>query len=241
MPLEISQLHVAVQGKQIVKGVSLDLAAGSIHALMGPNGSGKSTLAYALAGHPSFAVVKGKILLNGKDISRISPEARARAGLFLSFQHPVEVAGITVQQFLRSAICEIRQEIPATFETQLVEACKQLQIPEALLGRSLNEGFSGGEKKRVEMLQLLMLKPAYAILDEVDSGLDVDAIKLVASVVSKLQQAGSGILVITHSSRLLKFLAYDRVYIMQHGVIVDSGKKDLVQRIEASGFQQATP
>ena len=242
--LEIIDLHVEVDGKEIIKGVTLTFYPGKVHALMGPNGSGKSTLAHALMGHPKYKITQGKILLDGEDITAAKPEVRAQKGLFLSFQYPSEISGVTISNFLRTAVNNLREKkgLPmysvVDFHKLLKEKMAQLKIDSSFSKRYLNEGFSGGEKKRMEMLQLAMLEPSYALLDETDSGLDVDAMKTVAESVDKIRQEKEmSIIVITHYSKFLDYLKPDNVSILYQGKIVKSGSYELAKHINEKGFE----
>lgn len=239
MSLKVSHLHVAVDGAEILHGLSLDVAPGSVHAVMGPNGSGKSTFAYALSGHPRYAITKGTIHIDKADITHMSPDERARAGMFLSFQYPVEVTGVPVRQFLRTAYEAVHGEQvdPIAFSKKIKQEMAELRFDQTFAKRSVNEGFSGGEKKRLEMLQLSILQPRFAVLDETDSGLDVDAIKLVAESVKRAKMRGSGILLITHYSRILRFIVPDRVHVVVEGHLVKSGDVSLAQHIEEHGYE----
>ncbi len=236
--LEVIDLHVEVEGKEILKGITLSFEKGKIVALMGPNGSGKSTLALALMGHPKYKITKGKIVLDGKDITNESADVRAKAGLFLSFQHPHEIIGVSLPLFLRSAVNAVQgKKIPVTdFHKELKEKMDELKIDEAFKKRYLNVGFSGGEKKRMEILQLSLLQPKYAVLDETDSGLDVDALRLVCDSINKVRTNNMGIILITHYNRILKYLHPDEVHILYKGKIIKSGGKELAQYIEENGF-----
>ncbi len=238
MKLEIIDLHVEIEGKEILKGVTVTFEKGKIVALMGPNGSGKSTLAFALMGHPKYKITKGKILLDGKDITNSTADERAKQGLFLSFQHPQEITGVNLSSFLRSAVQNVKgKKIPVTdFHKLLKEKMSELGIEEQFKQRSLNVGFSGGEKKRMEILQLSLLEPKYAILDETDSGLDIDSLKLVCETINKVKSKEMGIILITHYNRILKFLTPDQVHIISKGKIIKSGGKDLAHEIEENGF-----
>lgn len=238
MSLIIEKLHVSREGKDIVKGVSLEVAPGSVHALMGQNGSGKSSLANALMGHPKYDVTGGTITLDGEDITQLPPNERAAKGLFLSMQHPPEVHGVTVAHFLRIITTTARREplSVAEFRKLLVVKMAELQIDQAFMNRGLNEGFSGGEKKRMEILQLSLLNPKYAVLDETDSGLDVDALKIVSDGVKKLREQGMGVLLITHHTRILRDLVPDVVHVMKDGMLVAEGGKELADEIESQGF-----
>lgn len=239
--LEIIDLHVEVAGKEIIKGVSLQFKSGQIHALMGPNGSGKSTLAHALMGHPAYKITKGKIMLDGQDISSLKTDQRAKKGLFLSFQYPAEIPGLGIANYLRTIVNNKLEEKDRysvlDFHKVLKQAMAYLKMDSAIISRSLNEGFSGGEKKRMEMLQLMLLGPRYALLDETDSGLDVDAIRTVAEGINKVhRQSGMGIVVITHYNRFLEYLKPERVSILFKGKIVAEGGFELAKKIEAQGF-----
>ncbi|MBX5476107.1 MAG: Fe-S cluster assembly ATPase SufC [Clostridia bacterium] len=236
--LVIENLQAEVEGNPILKGVDLEVKGGEVHAIMGPNGAGKSTLAFTLAGHPRYQVTGGKVTLNGEDVLAMGPDERARAGLFLAFQYPSEVPGVTVANFLRTALNEVRgEEIPAReFLKLLHEKMDVLQMDHAFANRYLNEGFSGGEKKRNEMLQLAVLQPKIAILDETDSGLDIDAVRIVAESVNRLRGPELGVVCITHYSRILRYLVPDYVHIMFDGRIVRSGGRDLAEKLEESGY-----
>ena len=239
--LKIEDLHVEVEGNEILKGVSLEIKGGEVHALMGPNGSGKSTLAYALAGHPRYEVTGGRVYLNGQDLLEMEPDERARAGLFLAFQYPAEISGVTVANFLRTAVNARREkgdEISlAEFGKKLREQMERLEMDPSFASRYLNEGFSGGEKKRAEILQMAMLEPNIAILDETDSGLDIDALRIVARGVNALKGPNLGILCITHYQRLLNFIKPQFVHIMMDGRIVQSGGPELAHELEAKGYE----
>jgi len=250
--LHIRDLHVAVLNQQteektaILHGVDLVIKPGEVHAIMGPNGSGKSTLAYTLAGHPFYSVENGQIELDGKNVLEMSPDQRAAAGLFLAFQYPVEVAGVKVQNFLRLAYNARFADRPEklfptvlAFRKHLQALAEELKVKPELLKRGLNEGFSGGEKKRVEILQMAVLEPKFAILDETDSGLDVDAMRAVAEGVKKIiEKYKTGVVVITHYQRILKFLQPEFVHVMKAGKIVQSGGKDLAAKLEAEGYEK---
>lgn len=239
--LEIKDIYVEVDGKEIIKGISLKFELGKVYALMGPNGSGKSTLAQALMGHPRYKITKGTILVNGKDITNEKPDVRARLGLFLSFQYPAEINGITLSNFLRTAV-NGQRKIPYSvteFHVLLKEKMEQLNINSSFSRRYINSGFSGGEKKRAEVLQLMMLQPKYAFLDETDSGLDVDAIKMVAKSINILRQNEKmAIIIITHYNRFLEYINPDEVNVLYEGKIVASGKYELAQHIESKGFEE---
>ncbi len=236
--LEIKNLHVSVADKEILCGVDLNLPLGEVHVLMGPNGSGKSTLAAVIMGHPKYKITKGTILLNGEDVTTMSPDVRAKKGLFLSFQYPVEIAGVTVENFLRLAYNTLHSKTLSVidFHKLLLAHMDALHMDHAFSRRYLNEGFSGGEKKRMEMLQMSILDPAYAILDETDSGLDVDALKVVADAINRRADALHATLIITHFSRLLMHVHATHVHVMQDGKIVKSGGKELVHEIEKEGY-----
>lgn len=238
MPLAITDLHVSVEHTPVVRGVSLSLERGALHVLMGPNGSGKSTLAHALMGHPSYKITNGNIAVDGVDVTEEDADVRAQHGLFLSFQYPVEISGVSVQNFLRTAYNAIHKtEVDVLkFHDTLKKEMDVLGIDAAFAKRSLNEGFSGGEKKRLEMLQLAVLKPAYALLDETDSGLDVDALKVVAQTIAHAKKQNTGILLITHYSRILEYIDVDAVHIMTKGKIRETGTRDLVDVIEKNGY-----
>ena len=237
--LVVQDLHAEVAGKEILRGVNLTLKSGELTALMGPNGSGKSTLAYALMGHPKYKVTRGTAQLDGKDLLTMPVEQRSRAGLFLGFQYPQEVQGLSLAKFLWTAYMQrhtAQNADTAGFDRDLKTHLSYLGMDDALLKRSLNEGFSGGEKKRVEVLQMATLHPIFAILDEPDSGLDIDAVKAVGETVAKLHRPDAGILVITHYQRILKYLKPDRVHVMVDGVIALSGGRELADELEAKGY-----
>jgi Fe-S cluster assembly ATP-binding protein len=244
--LEIANLHVATEdGTEIVRGLDLAVDSNEVHAIMGPNGSGKSTLAYALMGHPAYEITDGDIKLDGESILELEADERAQRGLFLAFQYPHAVPGVTVASFLRSAVNAMRKaanggeddpvKIPE-FRKQLDEAMKQLQVPKEMAGRYLNDGFSGGEKKRVEILQMAMLRPRIAVLDETDSGLDIDALRVVASGVRSLVGPETGALVITHYQRILNYVKPDFVHVFVDGRIVREGGPELAEQLEAEGY-----
>ena len=237
--LVVQDLHAEVAGKEILRGVNLTLRSGELTALIGPNGSGKSTLAYALMGHPKYKVTKGTATLDGNDLLKMPVEQRSRAGLFLGFQYPQEVQGLSLAKFLWTAYMQrhtAQNADTAGFDRDLKTHLSYLDMDEALLKRSLNEGFSGGEKKRVEVLQMATLRPVFAILDEPDSGLDIDAVKAVGETVAKLHRPDAGILVITHYQRILKYLKPDRVHVMVDGVVALSGGRELAEELEAKGY-----
>lgn len=235
--LHIQNLHVSVEGKEIVHGISLEVPTGKLCVLMGPNGSGKSSLVNAVAGHPRYAITEGRILLDEEDITALKPHEKARKGLFLSFQYPPEVSGVTIESFLRNAYNAVHNDKLSVldFHAKLLEEMNKLHIEKSMAGRYVNEGFSGGEKKRAEMLQLAILRPQYALLDEPDSGLDVDALQIVAQGISRVKK-DMGILLITHYSRILEYLQPDSVHIMQEGMIIKSGGRELVEEVERSGY-----
>ncbi len=240
--LEIRNLHVAVEGKKILAGINLTIQAGEVHAIMGPNGSGKSTLAQVLAGHPSYEVLEGTVLYEGKNLLEMSPEIRAREGVFLAFQYPVEIPGVMNFQFLKAAVNEVRkhrglEEMDAMdFSSFLDEKVKLVEMDQGLLNRRLNEGFSGGEKKRNEILQMAVLEPKFAVLDETDSGLDIDALQSVAAAVNQLRTPNNAILLVTHYQRLLNYITPDFVHVLFNGRIVKSGGKELALDLEARGY-----
>ena len=240
--LTIENLHAQVEGKQILNGIDLDVKAGEVHAIMGPNGSGKSTLSSVIAGHQDYEVNKGTMLLDGKDLSDLAPEERAHKGIFLSFQYPVEIPGVSVTNFIKTAINASRkakglEDMPANVMLKKIrEKSSLLEIDSRFLSRSLNEGFSGGEKKRNEIFQMAMLEPKLSILDETDSGLDIDALKIVANGVNKLRSKDNAIVVITHYQRLLEYIVPDFVHVLFDGKIVKSGTKDLAIELEEKGY-----
>ena len=241
--LRVENLRVAVGDQEIVRGLTLRVPRGEVHALMGPNGSGKSTLAKVLAGHPDYRVIAGKILMDGENLLELEPDERARHGLFLAFQYPSEIPGVTIANFLRAAL-QARlpegDELEATdYYARLYEKMELLGMDRAFTSRSVNEGFSGGEKKRTEILQMAMLEPKYAVLDETDSGLDIDALKTVAHGVNSLRGPNLGILLITHYQRLLNYIVPDHVHVMVGGRIVRSGRKELALELEERGYDWA--
>ena len=238
MKLEIKNLCVEVEGKCVLNGISLVINPGEIHALMGPNGSGKSTLSYVIAGHPKYKVVSGDILVNSKSILELSPDERAKLGLFLSFQNPLEIQGVPISKLLFTIAKAKDQKLSfVQFKRELDANLKEVGIDLQAMERDVNVGFSGGEKKRVEVLQLLTLKPALAILDEVDSGLDVDTMQVLANAVNKLRGPNFSALVITHYQRLLNYVKPDFVHVLSNGKIVASGPANLAQEIESKGYQ----
>jgi Fe-S cluster assembly ATP-binding protein len=249
--LELKNLHVALEdGTEIVKGVDLALNTNEVHAFMGPNGSGKSTLAYALMGHPGYEITEGQILVDGEDVTELEADERAQRGLFLAFQYPHAIPGVTVTNFLRTALNALRkarnggEEDPISvkeFRTDLLAAMDRLKVPRELAQRYLNDGFSGGEKKRVEILQMAMLKPRVAVLDETDSGLDIDALKVVAGGVKELVGPEMGALVITHYQRILNYITPDYVHVFVDGRIVEEGGPELAHKLEAEGYEAFTP
>jgi Fe-S cluster assembly ATP-binding protein len=238
MKLEIKDLHVSVEGKKILNGITLHISQGEVVAIMGPNGSGKSTLANVIMGHPKYLVDQGSILLNGEDITHLGPDERAKKGLFLSFQYPVSISGVTLTHFLRMAYNETHEEKLSVmdFHKLLKNQMEALHIDASFARRYLNEGFSGGEKKKAEILQMSLLSPKYAILDETDSGLDVDALRVVAEGINKVKDPKKGILLITHYNRILDYVTPDRILIMVEGKIVKSGNKTLAKEIEEKGY-----
>ena len=240
--LKIKNLHAGVENKKILKGINLEVNPGEVHAIMGPNGSGKSTLASVIAGREDFEMTRGKILFEGEDLDDMAPEERAHNGIFLSFQYPVEIPGVTVTNFIKTAINETRkargqEDMPANQMLKLIrEKAELLEIDRKFLSRSLNEGFSGGEKKRNEIFQMAMLQPKLAILDETDSGLDIDALRIVANGVNKLRSKDNAVVVITHYQRLLDYIVPDFVHVMHDGKIVKSGTKELALELEEKGY-----
>lgn len=239
--LEIKDLHVSIEGNEILKGVNLTIKSGEFHAVMGPNGTGKSTLASAIMGHPQYEITGGSITLDGEDVLEMEVDERARAGLFLAMQYPSEISGVTTSDFLRTAINARREEgneIPLMkFIKEMDSALDDLEIDQNMAQRYLNEGFSGGEKKRNEILQLMMMKPSIAILDEIDSGLDIDALKIVSNAINKQRSDGFGCLIITHYQRLLNYIKPDFVHVMMQGKVVKSGGPELAERLEAEGYE----
>lgn len=238
--LEIKDLHIAIGEKPIVKGLNLTVRQGEVHAIMGPNGTGKSTLAKAIAGHPDYSITSGEVLLDGKSILELEPDERARSGIFLAFQYPSEIPGVTIANFLRAAV-QARmaegEELDATaYYKRLYSKMDLLKIDRKFTSRAVNDGFSGGEKKRCEILQMAMLEPAFALMDETDSGLDIDALRIVAEGVNTLRGQKLGILMITHYQRLLDYIVPDFVHVMYDGRIVKSGDKNLALELEAKGY-----
>ncbi len=240
--LEIKNLHASIEDKDILKGVDLSVKPGEVHAIMGPNGSGKSTLSSVIAGREDYEVTEGKIALNGEDLEDLAPDERAHKGIFMSFQYPVEIPGVTVTNFIKTAINETRkanglEELPAKDMLKKIrETAELLEIDRKFLSRSLNEGFSGGEKKRNEIFQMAMLEPKLAILDETDSGLDIDALKVVANGVNKLKSNDNAVIIITHYQRLLEYIVPDFVHVLHDGKIVKSGGKELALELEEKGY-----
>ena len=240
--LKIKDLHAGLEGKDILQGINFEVKAGEVHAIMGPNGSGKSTLASVVAGKEEYEVSRGYITFENEDISELDPEERAHKGIFLSFQYPVEIPGVSVTNFIKTAINETRkskglEDMPASEMLKMIkEKADMLEIDRKFLSRSLNEGFSGGEKKRNEIFQMAMLEPKLAILDETDSGLDIDALKIVANGVNKLKSENNAIVVITHYQRLLDYIVPDFVHVLMNGKIVKSGTKELAYELEKKGY-----
>jgi Fe-S cluster assembly ATP-binding protein len=240
--LEIRDLHATIDGKEILKGINLTVNKGEVHAIMGPNGSGKSTLAKVLAGHPSYEVTKGEVLFEGRNLLELAPDERAREGIFLAFQYPIEVPGVSNSQFLRLAYNEKRKHLneeeldPLEFKDLLRERAKIVEMDASFMSRSVNEGFSGGEKKRNEILQMAVLEPKLAVLDETDSGLDIDALRIVAGGVNKLQNEDNAIILVTHYQRLLNYIVPDFVHVLSGGRIVKEGGKELALELEAKGY-----
>ncbi len=240
--LEIRDLHATVDDNEILRGISLTVKKGEVHAIMGPNGSGKSTLSKVLAGHPAYEVTQGEILFEGKDLLELDPDERAREGIFLAFQYPVEVPGVSNAQFLRLAYNEKMKHTggeeldPLEFKDYLTQRAKVVEMDASLMSRSVNEGFSGGEKKRNEILQMAVLQPKLAMLDETDSGLDIDALRIVSAGVNKLRGAENGIILVTHYQRILNYIVPDYVHVLYKGRIVRSGGKELALELEETGY-----
>jgi Fe-S cluster assembly ATP-binding protein len=240
--LEIRDLHATVDGKEILRGIDLTIRKGEIHAIMGPNGSGKSTLAKILAGHPAYEVTRGEVLFEGRNLLELEPDERAREGVFLAFQYPVEVPGVSNAQFLRLAYNEKRKHLgeeeldPLEFKDLLAERAKVVEMDAGLMSRSVNEGFSGGEKKRNEILQMAVLEPKLAVLDETDSGLDIDALRVVSEGVNKLRTPENAVVLVTHYQRLLNYIVPDRVHVLYKGRIVRTGGKELALELEEKGY-----
>jgi Fe-S cluster assembly ATP-binding protein len=238
--LTIRDLHVKAENREIIRGLSLTIQPGEVHAIMGPNGSGKSTLAYALMGHPGYQVTNGEIVVNGVNVVEMDPNDRAKEGLFLAFQYPHTVPGVTMANFLRTAVNSVKQTPvpPREFRQTLRDKMKLLRMNDEFAGRYVNEGFSGGEKKRAEILQMAMLQPKYAILDETDSGLDIDALRIVADGVNALLGPDLGVLVITHYQRLLNYIKPDFVHVLVNGKIVREGGPELALELDRTGYEQ---
>ncbi|MCO5333957.1 MAG: Fe-S cluster assembly ATPase SufC [Pyrinomonadaceae bacterium] len=242
MLLEVKDLHAGIEGKKILKGLNLQVNKGEVHAIMGPNGSGKSTLSKVLAGHPSYEVTSGEVLFEGRNLLELDPDERAREGVFMAFQYPVEVPGVSNSQFLRLAYNEKMKHIgeeeldPLEFNDHLKEKAKLVEMDPQFFKRSVNEGFSGGEKKRNEILQMAVLEPKLAILDETDSGLDIDALRIVAEGVNKLRSSENAIILVTHYQRLLNYIQPDFVHVLAGGKIVKEGGKDLALELEEKGY-----
>lgn len=240
--LEIRNLHVSIEGREILRGLDLSVKTGEVHAVMGPNGSGKSTLAQTLAGHPSYTVTAGEVTFKGEDLLEMAPEERAREGLFLAFQYPVEIPGVANAYFLKAAVNAVRThrglpELDAMDFLQLIrEKAKIVEMDQSFIGRPVNEGFSGGEKKRNEILQMAVLEPTLAVLDETDSGLDIDALRVVAGGIEKLRGPDRAIILVTHYQRILNYITPDRVHVLVDGRIVLSGGKELALELEARGY-----
>ena len=240
--LEIRDLHATVDGNEILKGIDLTVNKGEVHAIMGPNGSGKSTLAKILAGHPAYHVTRGEVLFEGQNLLELPPDERAREGVFLAFQYPVEIPGVSNAQFLRMAYNEKMKHLeqeeldPLEFKDLLKERAKIVEMDASFMNRSVNEGFSGGEKKRNEILQMAVLEPKLAVLDETDSGLDIDALRVVSGGVNKLRRPDNAIILVTHYQRLLNYIIPDVVHVLSGGRIVKSGGKELAQELEAKGY-----
>lgn len=239
MSLKINNIHIAVEGSEIVKGIDLEIKPGEVHAIMGPNGSGKSTLANALMGHPKYTISSGSVEINTEEIQNLSPDKRAKKGLFLSMQYAPEISGVTVTNFLRLAVESMTgdKKNPLAFYGELKNKMHELGIDPEFAKRYLNVGFSGGEKKRLEVLQLLMLNPQYAVLDETDSGLDVDALKIVSEGINAFRKDSTGVLLITHYNRILQYVQPDFVHIMRDGKIIKSGGVELARQVEESGYK----
>jgi Fe-S cluster assembly ATP-binding protein len=240
--LKIINLHAEVEGEEILKGINLEINAGEVHAIMGPNGSGKSTLAKVVAGHPAYEVTKGQILYQGEDILELEPDERAKRGIFLAFQYPVEVPGVSNSMLIRQSVNNIRKERgldefdPLEFDDYIREKLELVEMDEKFLDRSVNTGFSGGEKKRNEILQLAALEPKLALMDETDSGLDIDALRIVSGGVNKIKSPENAIMLVTHYQRILNYITPDRVHVLMDGKIVKSGGKELALELEEKGY-----
>jgi len=245
--LEISNLHASVEGKEILRGIDLVVRAGEVHAIMGPNGSGKSTLAQVLAGHPAYTVTAGSVTYQGRDLLEMDPEERAREGVFLAFQYPVAIRGITNAYFLRAALNAARKHRgqpeldPLEFLDLLADKLKAVESDDSLMNRPVNDGFSGGEKKRNEIVQMAVLEPRLAILDETDSGLDIDALRTVASAVDRLRRPDNATVIVTHYQRILNYITPDQVHVLSEGKIVLSGGKELALELESKGYDWVRP
>ncbi len=241
--LVVDNLHIAVEGKEILKGLNLTVKAGEVHVLMGPNGSGKSTLSFCLMGHPKYQVTAGRVLYKGEDLLSLAPNERAKRGVFLAFQYPTAIPGVTIANFLRAALRGVRgADVPVKEFRQVVKTqLKSLGIPDAFMNRYVNDGFSGGEKKRIEILQMAVLNPSLAVLDETDSGLDIDALKTVAEGINAQRAPERGILLITHYQRMLNYIKPDVVHVMVDGRIVRSGGPELALALEAKGYEGFRP
>jgi Fe-S cluster assembly ATP-binding protein len=245
--LEVKDLRAGFEGSEIIKGISLSIKAGEVHAIMGPNGSGKSTLAKVLAGHPSYEVTGGEVIFNGESLLDVEPEQRALKGIFMGFQYPVEIPGVNNAEFLRMAynarlIDEGKEELdPLDFDDILTEKMKMLSMEKKYRERNLNDGFSGGEKKKNEILQMAILQPKLAVLDETDSGLDIDALRIVSDGVNKLRNENNALILITHYQRLLEYIKPDYVHVLSQGLIVKSGDKNLALELESQGYDWLTP
>ena len=240
VPFRCEDVHVSIEGKNVVKGVSLTIKGGEIHALMGPNGSGKSTFANSLMGHPSYEMTQGNIWINGNDVTEMEPHERARAGMFLAFQYPMAIPGVTVANFLRAAVKSRTggdETAMKGFRKQLMAEMERLEIDPAFATRYVNDGFSGGEKKRIEILQMLMLQPSIALLDETDSGLDIDALRIVSTGINHLKSEKVGILLVTHYQRILNFVKPDVVHVFMDGRIVRTGGPELAHELEEKGYE----
>jgi Fe-S cluster assembly ATP-binding protein len=242
MLLEIKDLHAGIEGKEILKGLNLTVNAGEVHAIMGPNGSGKSTLSKVLAGHPTYEVLSGEVTYDGKNLLELEPDERAREGVFMAFQHPIEIPGVSNSQFLRLAYNEKMKHLgleeldPLEFNDYLKEKAKLVEMNPEFFKRSVNEGFSGGEKKRNEILQMAVLEPKLAILDETDSGLDIDAVRIVSEGINKLRSSENGIILVTHFQRILNYIEPDFVHVLANGKIAQTGGKELALELEEKGY-----